>query len=250
MKRVIKSSSCNVLTVYEKKFPNNSWDDFYRFNDSKLYKRLKKQIFQEQGGICAYCESKVEDAHKQRVEHFDDKSNSTRLKNLHLDWNNLIGVCLGGSNIRNKENPPFRTPANLSCDAYKANHATILNPLEIQAFPNLFKIDKRTCKLEADTKNCKLVTVPNNSYPTTEEFVSQTIINLNLNCDRLTTARHKIIIAYNKEIEKGRKAHDREVFQKLAEKWFSQRFPSFFTTRRILLGNHAERILQRNNYDG
>ncbi len=250
MKRITKSSSCNVLTVYEKKFPNHLWDDFYRHNDSKLYKRLKKQIFHEQGGLCAYCECNVQNIHKQRVEHFNDKSNSTPTNNLHLNWGNLIGVCLGGSDIRNKENPLFRTPANLSCDAHKSNGSTILNPLEIQAFPNFFKIDKRTCKLEADTKNCKLVTVPNNPYPTTEEFVSQTIINLNLNCDRLTTARHKIIIAYNKEIEKGRKAKDREVFKKLVQKWFSQRFPSFFTTRRILLGNHAEKFLKDNNYDG
>ena len=243
MKRVLKSFSCNVLAVYEKKFPNSLWDDFYRHNESKLYKRLKKQIFQEQGGICAYCESKVEDTHKQRIEYFDDKSNSTPLKNLHLYWNNLIGVCLGGSDIRNKEKPLFRTPANLSCDAYKANHATILNPLEIQAFPNLFKLDKRTCKLEANIGNCRLITLPNNPYPTTEEFVSQTIISLNLNCDRLTTDRHQIVIAYNKNIEKGRREKDREVFKKLAQKWFSQKFPSFFTTRRILLGRYAEEYL-------
>ncbi|CAA6802605.1 MAG: TIGR02646 family protein [uncultured Sulfurovum sp.] len=193
---------------------------------------------------------KLNNTYKQRVEHFEDKSNSTLLKNLHLDWNNLIGVCLGGSDIRNKENPPFRTPANLSCDAYKVNHANILNPLEIQAFPNLFRLNKRTCELEADIKSCKLITIPNNKYTTTEELVTQTIINLNLNCDRLTTDRHKILIAYNKEIGKGRQVQDREVFSKLVEKWFSKRFSNLFTTRRLLLGKHAELFLEKNNYDG
>jgi len=250
LKKVIKSSSCNVLTVYERKFPTNLWDDFYRYNYSKLYKRLKKQIFQEQGGICAYCESKVEEPHKQRIEHFNDKSNSTRLKNLHLDWNNLIGVCLGGSNIRNKENPLFRTPANLSCDAFKDNHANILNPLDMLSFPNLFELDKRTCELKANIPNCQLLSFLDNPYSTTEDFVTNTIRDLNLNCDRLTTDRHKILIEYNKEIEKGRRINDRNVFKKLAEKWFSYRFPNLFTTRRILLGNHAEKFLKDNNYNG
>lgn len=250
MKRVTKSSSCNVLTVYEKKFPHNLWDDFYGHNGSKLYNRLKKQIYQDQGGLCAYCECQVTDTHKQRIEHFNDKSNSTPSKNLHLDWNNVIGVCLGGSDIRNKENPQFRTPANLSCDAYKANHAKILNPLEIEAFPNLFTLDRKTCRLKAHSENCKQVTIPNNPYPTTKEFVTNTINELNLNCDRLTTDRHKVLIAYSREIEKGRRAGDREIFKKLAYKWFSQKFPSFFTTRRILLDKHAEAYLSSINFNG
>jgi len=250
LKKVLKSSSWNVLTIYEKKYPNNLWNDFYRYNNSRLYKRLKKKIFDEQGGICAYCESKILDSHKQRVEHFDDKSNSTASKNLHLDWNNLIGVCLGGSDIQNKENPPFRTPANLSCDAYKVNHAKILNPLDIKASQNLFTLDKKTCSLEANIENCRLIMIPNNPYSTTEQFVTQTIINLNLNCDRLTTDRHKILIAYSKEIAEGRRVQDRAVFEKLAKKWFSKKHPSFFTTRRILLGSHAEKFLKTNNYNG
>ncbi|CAA6802595.1 MAG: Unknown protein [uncultured Sulfurovum sp.] len=53
-----------MLIVYEKKYPTAKWDkginNFKSYSKSNLYNRLKKKIFDEQGGICAYCESKVE----------------------------------------------------------------------------------------------------------------------------------------------------------------------------------------------
>lgn len=248
MKRVLKLSSCNVLTIYAKKYPINLWDDFYYYNKSKLYKRLKKQIFQKQGGLCAYCESEIKLIHHQRVEHIHDKSDYNKdiknSHNWHLDSSNLVGVCLGGSSPKNSLYP---TPENLSCDAYKDNqgisYQDILNPLEIQIFPNLFKLEKKTGKLEANDEKCKEANIDST-------LVENTIINLNLNCDRLVTDRYNIFIAYNREIEKGRKLKDREIHKKLAYKWFSQKYPSFFTTRRILLGKDAEEYLKRNNYDG
>ena len=233
--------------MYEKRYPDDKWDNFSNYSSGRLYKRLKKQIFQEQGELCAYCESKVEKSYKQRVEHINDKSNSTATDNLHLQWTNLIGVCLGGSDIQNRENPLFPTPANLSCDAYKGHknisYEEILNPLETEAFPSLFKFNKRSHELEVNECKCQEAGIDT-------QFVKDTIVNLNLNCDRLKTARHQILIAYNREVEKGRKAKDREVMKKLANKWFSQKFPSFFTTRRDLLGKHAEEYLLRVNYNG
>jgi len=249
LKRVLKLSFCNVLTIYEKKYPTNSWDNFYIHNKSKLYKRLKKQIFEDQGKICAYCEVKVHN--KQRIEHINDKSNSTSTNNLHLDWNNLVGVCFGGSSPKSILYP---TPENLSCDSYKEHksisHKEFLNPLEIKAFPNLFQFEKKTGKLKANIENCKLVVIPNNSYLTTEKLVHNTIINLNLNCDRLMTDRDKIFREYNKEIKKARISNNKNIKTELAYKWFSQKYPSFFTTRRILLGKYAEDYLKENNYDG
>ena len=257
MKKVLKSSPPNVLTVFAHNYPTSLWDKGTNSftNHDNLYKILKKNIFSTQGEICAYCECKIVESHKQRVEHINDKSNyntSTKwVHNLHLDWNNLVGVCLGGSSPKNTLYP---TPQNLSCDSYKEykniSYKEFLNPLDIQAFPNLFQLEKKTGKLKAHSQNCKLVTIPNNIYSSTEELVKKTINNLNLNCNRLMMDRYKIMVAYNKEIEKGRKAKDRDVFRKLAQKWFSQKFPSFFTTRRILLGKYAEEFLKKNYYNG
>jgi len=263
LKKVLKSSPPNVLTVFAHKYPRSLWDkgthNFTNYNKGRLYQLLKKKLFSEQGWICAYCECeiKIEKPHLQRVEHINDKSNynpaiSTNwVHNLHLDWNNLVGVCLGGSSPKNTLYP---TPQNLSCDSYKAykeiSHKEFLNPLEIQDFPNLFQLEKRTGKLKAHIENCKLVTIPNNIDATTEELVNKTIDNLNLNCDRLMTDRYTVMVAYNREIEKGRRANDRNVFKNLAQKWFSEKFPSFFTTRRILLGKYGEEFLLENYFNG
>lgn len=259
MKKVLKSSPPNVLTVFAHKYPTSLWDKgtncFSDYNRGILYKILKKSIFSTQGEICAYCECKVIETHKQRIEHINDKSNyNSSMKwvhNLHLDWNNLVGVCLGGSSPKNTLYP---TPKNLSCDSYKEHksitHQEFLNPLEIRAFPNLFQFQKRTGKLEAHIENCKLVTIPNNIYSTTEELVTKTIDNLNLNCNRLMVNRNKIFIEYNKRVARGRKNNDKDIQRKIAKEWFSQKFPSFFTTRRILLGKYAEDFLRLNDYDG
>jgi len=252
LKKILKSSPPNTLTLYESTNPTKKWEDFRNFNNGDDYSELKTLIFKDQGQLCAYCETRIENRQytKQRIEHFNDKSNSTPNNNLHLKWDNIFGVCLGGSDIRNKENPQFRTPANLSCDAYKRKNITILNPLDMISFPNLFELDKRTCELKANIPNCQLLSFLDNPYSTTEDFVTNTIRDLNLNCDRLITDRHTIMVAYNQEIKKGRISKDKNVFKKLAQKWFSQRFPSFFTTRRILLGKEAEKFLLENHYNG
>jgi uncharacterized protein (TIGR02646 family) len=261
VKRVHKSPSCDILTVFSKRYPTAKWDkgvnNFYDYRQSKWYKRLKEEIFKEQGHLCAYCETRIENIYyyKQRIEHIHNKSDydSTNKEsyNWHLDWNNVVGVCLGGSSPKSTLYP---TPQNLSCDAYKerfkVKHTDILNPLEIQAFSNLFKLEKKTGKLKANEEDCKLVTFPTNSYSTTEELVNMTIKKLNLNCDRLVMDRYEVMVAYNREIERARKVNDKKVFKKLAEKWFSQKFPSFFTTRRILLGSHAEKYLQSIDFNG
>ena len=262
MKKILKSSPPNVLTVFSHKYPKSLWDkgadNFTNQNRGLLYQLLKKKLFSEQGWTCAYCECKIKEdkPHLQRVEHINDKSNynpSTTpwVHNLHLDWNNLVGVCLGGSSPKDTLYP---TPRNLSCDSYKAykkiSHKEFLNPLEIQAFPNLFQFKRRTGGLEANIQNCKLVIIPNNIYSTTEELVEKTITNLNLNCDRLMMDRNEIFKEYNREIRKARMSGNTNIKTQLAQKWFSQRFPSFFTTRRILLGNHAEKFLKDNNYNG
>ena len=69
MKKILKLSPPNVLTIFAHKYPKSLWDkgtnSFKDYNN--LYKILKKDIFSTQGDICAYCECKVIESHKQKI---------------------------------------------------------------------------------------------------------------------------------------------------------------------------------------
>ena len=82
------------------------------------------------------------------------------------------------------------------------------------------------------------------------ELVDQTIKIFNLNCQRLCDERLEVLKHYNQQIAKGRKVNNQNIFEQLAARWFGKQWPSFFTTRRALLGQHAERYLKQVAYDG
>jgi len=243
------------MTVYAQHYPENNWDDFYNTSD---YKEIKTLIFSEQGGLCAFCENEILEIHKQRIEHFHPKSDKTNSNhNWALDWKNVIGVCLGGSDVDKSVHP---LPANLSCDAYKDYLITtkklseicegyLFNPLHLPAFPCLFDFDKRTGELKPK-EDYAGIEFENNQYGSTAELVAKTIENLNLNCDRLNQQRLRVFWQYEKEIQKAREKQDRQFKSKLAKHWFQKQWLPFFTTRRILLGNHAENYLTSINYQG
>jgi uncharacterized protein (TIGR02646 family) len=258
LKKINKSLQPNNLTEYAQQNPQANWDDFYYTNQSYDYKKLKELIFKEQGGLCAFCENEIFKTHKQRVEHFHPKSDKTNPNhNWALDWTNVIGVCLGGSDVDKVLHP---LPANLSCDAYKDHlikqrklpekcEGYLFNPLNLPAFPCLFDFDKRTGELKPkdDYSGIKF---EDNYYETTAELVAKTIQHLNLNCDRLNQQRLALLRQYNQEIAKARKNNDKSIFTKLAERWFQTQWLPFFTTRRILLSHHAESYLQQQAFNG
>jgi len=176
LKKINKTPGPNVLTDFADENPSKRWEDFKDENGGNDYRTIRQQIFNDQGGLCAYCETKVGvlSPHKQRVEHFHPKSDdSNSTKNWGLDWNNVIGVCIGG-NDANKDQHPL--PANLSCDSYKnyliskkrlseqcEDH--LLNPLKILATPSLFELDKKTFRVfchrrKGNHKGLPLHTIP------------------------------------------------------------------------------------------
>lgn len=252
MKKINKSQPPNALTEYETQNTNNNWDEFRSNNTDGSYKAIKKLLLQDQGGLCGYCEAKLSilPEHKQRVEHFHSKSDcSNPAKNWALDWQNVFAVCIGGSDADKSMHP---LPINLSCDAYKdhlitsrklniACESDLLNPLNVLATPSLFIFDKSNGELKVNQIDCENI----------KSLVDKTIKILNLNCQRLCADRLEVLKSYNQEVAKSRKRNDRQGLAKLADRWFkNNRWPSYFTTRRLLLGCHAEACLIQINYDG
>lgn len=84
------------------------------------------------------------------------------------------------------------------------------------------------------------------------QLVENTIRVLNLNCDRLNEERRKVLFSIEHEKKKARKRNQRPstFLSSLAERYFSEKWPRFFTTRRILLGKYAEDYLQSISFNG
>jgi uncharacterized protein (TIGR02646 family) len=258
LKKIKKSPSPNALTLFSQKYPRGNWKMFRNSYKRKNYKITKALIFNDQGGLCAFCENLVNDVTKQQIEHFHSKKDLNSHHNWTLDWSNMIGVCPGGKDVNQNIHP---LPANLSCDAYK-DHLIVknvlpidcedylFNPLNLPAFPCLFDLDKRTGELKPKGNYDDVVLELENNYNTIPELVEKTIEHLNLNCDRLNQQRLAVLKQYNQEVAKARKNGDKTVFTTLANRWFQQKWLPFFTTRRILLGHHAENYLSSYGYNG
>ncbi len=251
MKRINKSDGPNHLTVFKDDSPLSNWNDFRDYDSGKSYNKIKKDVFIEQSWICGYCEISIpeDNPSKQRLEHFHDKSDVDELHNWALDWNNIFGVCLGGGD---KKSDLYPLPENLSCDSHKEHVKSqigddptgiVLNPLSIPNNFSLFTFNRKTGHLEPDEKACLECTITPNIHDNTFELVKKTIIVFNLNCDRLISSRLTILVNYNKLLASYRKANDRDGARKLAERWFRDKTLTFYTTRRILLGNQADVVI-------
>ncbi|EGR1562717.1 TPA: TIGR02646 family protein [Vibrio parahaemolyticus] len=250
MRKINKSQAPNELTIYAISNPDDTWDNF-RGNNSSDAKKVKKKIFSEQNYICAYCEIDLcEDnvlEHHRRVEHFNSKSGwvvGDTQPNWHLDWNNVIGVCIGGTDRNNAEQ--FVMPDNKSCDSYKehleTNHGEskkwlgkIVSPLEDNLSSDMFNYSLATGELEVNIEAANSKTFEHNDFATSSELLESTIEKLNLNCDRLNLARREVHISFERLIAHFRKSKDMDRFKFMLKKWIGAERPLYFQTTRDIL---------------
>lgn len=257
MKTIAKSTIPKSLSDYLAKNPRGKWNSIKEersLGGDVAYKDIRAKLFEDQGGICAYCETKLNDAGNDRfrVEHFHPKSDNSSLRNWHLDWGNLLCTCNGGISQKSL----YQLPKNLSCDAVKKDtvyDGHILDPLQIKPFPAVFSIDMVSGKLKANDDYCnKWKKVYNNQFSTTRELIENTISKLNLNCDRL--CRERLIIIFHIEKLKAKyrlnKIPSALALTTITKHFFDKHWPAYFTTIRLSLGKYAEEYLSKTNYSG
>lgn len=252
LKKINKSTASNKLTDYATEHPEASWEDFRDHNNGISYREIKSKIFQEQNNLCAYCETSLEGAYEnnRRIEHFRSKSDSTEESiNVHLDWFNLLGVCVGGSDEENKIN--FKLPANLSCDSHKAHlesiekikdkdwNGKVLFPFTLPDPHQLFHFEKFSGMLIPNKIYCEQIEIAENKFPTTEELVGQTIRVFNLNCYRLCQARLIVFHEFEKQVKIARERRDIDRLKRLVQQWKRDHFLPFQTTRDFLLSDNV-----------
>lgn len=271
MKKVRKGKEPDELRAYRKAAPQGTWENLRNdtlWGGPKAYATCRQRTIQDQGGLCAYCEIDIRniDPLMCRVEHFHPKSDLTGPANWALDWQNMLGVCNGGSH------PHVTAPGflleplakNLSCDAYKdqriqsgalpaACEGWILDPMQILAFPSLFKVRMFDGFLEPDDAACSAYgNWASNKHATVAQLAQHTIDMLNLNCDRLALSRRTLIrnIEKNKKLQRDKGYSATQGLTNLADLYFRRNWPGFFTVIRFCLGPTAEAYLQGANFQG
>lgn len=255
MKKLTKGIEPELLTAYREANPTNEWRQFKKSSarTSKIQTRLKK----DQGGLCAYCEIDLIESSGNskadfRVEHFHPKSDDTDLHNWHLDWQNLLGCCNGGSQSDIVDAGNRFTSPDHSCDVPKNRQNlddVILNPLKIPAFPCLFSCDRASGAFSINVDHCRQASI-------SIEKAQNTIDKLRLDSNRLRRLRKATLNQLNAQLrEFTRQGLSMEqAFDRLAKVHLRKNsdgyWPKFFTSIRSYLGWASEKQLKSINFDG
>jgi uncharacterized protein (TIGR02646 family) len=252
MKIIRKSITPPLL----KKFlSDNSAADWSHFRKSKArYHQVTAFLYSDQRGICAYCEidllknlspTTVSDF---RVEHFHPKSPHSPPPNWSLDWNNLLGVCHGGSQSDVEDSTRFTSP-DVCCDVPKGNNDwtnEILNPLsDIPAFPPIFSYTEDG-HIEIGEHCPKILKTKANG----------SIVSLRLNSARLVRWRKELIEGLRDAIyslvEDG--SSEEDALELLSKALFpalqTKEWPRFFSCIRWYLEPASEDVLTQSGYLG
>ncbi|HIU64425.1 MAG TPA: TIGR02646 family protein [Candidatus Avacidaminococcus intestinavium] len=257
MKRVNKSRHVpETLKRYAQKHPKETWEHFRRQTRTG-YQEVKAQIYKDQHGLCAYCEISIrfaedeDDVDDFRIEHFYPKSETApHGKNWHLNWQNMLGVCHGGSqkSVPDAKWRYSERKSDRSCDVPKGGRnlaAMILNPLKIPADKPIFRYVEHNGKMLVNKKSC-----PKQLLVKAEN----TIRELNLNAPRLRRMRMVVINVLQEEIESGLKIglSFEECLERLAAGLLAPDeqgvYRSFFSVIRWYLGPFAERFLEYEDF--
>lgn len=103
-----KGREPNSLTEYKKQ--SNAYYDGCNKSD------IRKALLKEQGYLCAYCMKRISETNM-TIEHYSTQSNISEKEAL--DYNNMLGVCLGNRGAGQ---------ANFTCDAHRGNASLTVNP--------------------------------------------------------------------------------------------------------------------------
>ncbi|MFT4639211.1 MAG: hypothetical protein ACI8T1_002535 [Verrucomicrobiales bacterium] len=246
MKHVRKSSAPPPgLERFRAENPSAPWVSF-QSNAPSSYDEVYDQLFQDQGGICAYGECRIARSQNHAIEHFHPKRDGT---DWTFDWRNLWLCCKGGNTHTELSSHPL--PENQTCDSKKGGKVLddiILSPAEVPDSPRLFRFrhDVRGgIEICPDEDLCKQASVP-------IEKVAQTIVDLGLNCPRLQNYRAAVYRGMQKIRATARmKRHRAQIRQQTINyliKHFLAKDSSnlcspYFSLARWDLGKHAEAYL-------
>ena len=112
MRNIQKKSEPKSLTQHRAN-TNSDYDNYPQKQD------LRDTLVGEQKGICCYCMQRIKaESKKMKIEHWQCQD---RYPHQQLDYNNLLGACLGGEG---------QEPERQHCDTKKGNRDLLYNPAD------------------------------------------------------------------------------------------------------------------------
>ena len=108
------------------KYRKSSTDACYEELPKEAVSDIRKQMWGEQKGLCAYCMKRIDAPEDVRIEHYNARhphSGYYHAKDT-LDFRKMLAVCYGNSFRRG--NPDEQT-----CDAHKGNMPLTVDPFDI-----------------------------------------------------------------------------------------------------------------------
>ena len=233
---------------------NVNWNGFRDHNAGASYSELIEKLIYVQHGLCGYCEINLTELDRQ-IEHVIPRGDSQDGSSREVDITNMIACCKGGTSSvfapseRSSDEDRYLKPvkAYKSCGQAKGdrNDAEFLEPRKLPALPSLTKVlvDGR---IEVDENACESVDIP-------AARVIRTIEILNLNAERLRSAREKQWNNLEEEADQIGAPDDSDTM----DAWMRSvlmpddagRLVPFFTTARSYFGPLAERVLEQQSQE-
>ncbi len=152
------------LLRYRKSNPDACYDEL----PPKEKEDIRKQMWEEQGHLCAYCMRNIKHPNDVRIEHYRAQNPENEDYNAAstLDYKNMLGVCYGNSLVKGTD------PEDMTCDAHRKNEKLTINPYDIRSIRKIkYTTDGYITSDDADINkdvdqtlnlNCKSSSLPEN----------------------------------------------------------------------------------------
>lgn len=193
------------LLQYRKSNPEACYEEL----PSKPREDIRRQLWEEQNGLCAYCMCKIKAPEDVRIEHYNarhPKSGTYDAANT-LDYKSMLGVCYGNSL------QPGVSEEDKTCDAHRGNIPLTVDPRDIYSI-------RKICY----TSNGYITSTDTEIKKDVEET-----LNLNCKASSLPENRKNVLIQVKREIKKmcGNRNHDTylAVLEKVYKRYTEQQRP-------------------------
>lgn len=182
------------LLRYRKSSPTACYEEL----PAEQREDIRKQMWEEQCGLCAYCMRRIKSPKDVRIEHYQARHplEGYYRKAETLNYKSMLGVCFGNSigwNVKKE---------NLICDAHRGNKKLSVNPYDIHSI--------RKIKYTSDG----FITSDDEGI---REDVEKTL-NLNCSASSLPENRKNVLFEVKRKIYDICKGRDHDTYLAVLEK--------------------------------